>query len=79
MNNNFFDPDQNSGNVNDFSADNEVEKISPQKKKEIQKLFMILLAIGLVIGIFTAWGVVTIMNNFGLTEKTNQFEKLHGN
>lgn len=79
MNNNFFDPGQNSDNVNDFSADNEVEKISPQKKKEIQKLFIILLAIGLVIGIFTAWGVVTIMNNFGLTEKTNQFEKLHGN
>jgi len=79
MNNNFFDPEQNSDNVNDFSADNEVEKISPQKKQEIQKLFIILLAIGLVIGIFTAWGVVTIMNNFGLTEKTNQFEKLPGN
>ncbi len=77
MNNNLFDPDRNSGYDINSLEDNEIENISPQKKKEFQKLFIILLVIGLIIGVFAAWGVVTIMSNFGLTEKTNQFEKLH--
>lgn len=79
MNHNPFESEQNYHYNLDSSTDNEEENISPQKKKEFQKLFLILLIIGLIIGIFTAWGVVKVMSNFGLTEKTNQWEKIHQN
>lgn len=76
MNNNSFEPEQNSHYQVNSLTNEEEENISPQKKKELQKLFIILLIIGLVIGIFSAWGVIRVMNNLGLTEKTNQWEKL---
>lgn len=58
------------------SSPQEDVQISPQNKQQMQKLFLILIGVGLVIGIFSAWGIVTIMSQFGLTEKTNQIEQL---
>jgi hypothetical protein len=39
-------------------------------------LFLILLSIGLVCGIIASVAVVKVLNHFGMTEKTPQFEHL---
>ncbi len=76
MNNSFFDPENNNNNYNSNQQENleEYEQISPRKKREIQKLFIILLTVGLFIGIVVSVGIVKLMNHFGLTDKTPQFE-----
>lgn len=78
MNNPLFDPENNSNNLNLNQEDNleEYEKISPRKKKEIQKLFLILLSVGLVIGLIVSVGIVKLMTHYGLTDKTPQFERI---
>jgi hypothetical protein len=68
MNNNF--------NYKEDSDDISDEKVSPKTKSEIQRLFLILLSIGLVLGVVVAFGVVKVLHNWGLTEKTPQFEHL---
>ena len=76
MNN--FDP-QNNNNYQFPQLDDDLEikeQISPQKRKEYQKLFLILLSVGLVLGAIVSVGIVKLMNHFGLTDKTPQFERI---
>ncbi|WP_107670363.1 hypothetical protein [Cyanothece sp. BG0011] len=42
--------------------------------KQARKIFLLLLASGLFIGVIVSIGVIKLMNYFGLTEKTNQIE-----
>ncbi len=58
-------------------AKGENREVSPEKRREIQRLFLCLLATGLVMGILASLFVVRLLNHLGLTEKTNQFERLH--
>ena len=75
MNN--FDPQNNNNYQFPQLDDSEIkEQISPQKRKEYQKLFLILLSIGLVLGVIISVGIVKLMNHFGLTDKTPQFERI---
>jgi hypothetical protein len=74
MNNPFFDP--NNFSSEDFSENQTDETPSPQTTKTLQKLFAILISIGLVIGIVTSVVIVKLMNKYGLTEKTNQLEQI---
>lgn len=77
MNNSLFDPENNQNNQDNHLENlEEYEQLSPRKKKEIQKLFLTLLSVGLVIGIIVSVGVVKVLNHFGLTEKTPQFERI---
>lgn len=75
MNN--FDP-QNNNNYEFPQLDNveNYEQISPEKRKKYQKLFLILLSVGLVLGAIVSVGIVKLMNHFGLTDKTPQFERI---
>ncbi len=75
MNN--FDP-QNNNNYEFPQLDNveNSEQISPEKRKKYQKLFLILLSVGLVLGAIVSVGIVKLMNHFGLTDKTPQFERI---
>ncbi|MGF1535142.1 MAG: hypothetical protein ACFB4J_01480 [Elainellaceae cyanobacterium] len=50
------------------------DKRVEQRKQNLQKLFLILLAIGLVLGGLLAIGVIQLMIRFGLTESQPQFE-----
>lgn len=52
----------------------EQQKVSPQTKRNLKKLYIILISVGLLLGAITAVGVVKILTQFGLTEKTPQFE-----
>lgn len=72
MNNNFnFNlNDDNNKELEDF----EQEKIPAQTASKIRRLFFILVSVGLVFGGITAFGVIKMLNHFGLTEKTPQFE-----
>lgn len=54
------------------SKDKRVE----QRKQNLQRLFLILLAIGLVLGGLLAVGVIRLMIRFGLTESQPQIEEL---
>jgi hypothetical protein len=74
MNNPFFNP--NNDNNNQQIDQEELEKISPQKKREFQKLFIILLTIGLIIGAAVSVVLIKVMTQFGLTDKTPQFERI---
>ncbi len=78
MDNPFFDPNNQSDVIqDDNSFDREEDKpISPQTKKTMQKLFTVLISIGLIIGIISSWVIVKLMNKYGLTEKTNQLEPI---
>ncbi|MEL4894655.1 hypothetical protein [Crocosphaera sp. Alani8] len=51
-------------------------KTERQKKavNQAKKVFIILLASGLSIGVIVSVGVVKLMDYFGLTDKTNQME-----
>ncbi|ACB53221.1 hypothetical protein cce_3873 [Crocosphaera subtropica ATCC 51142] len=42
--------------------------------KQAKKVFILLLASGLFIGVIVSIGVIKLMNYFGLTEKTNQIQ-----
>ncbi len=53
-----------------FSRNQRQQKAVNQAKK----IFLILLASGLSIGVIVSIGVIKLMNYFGLTEKTNQVE-----
>ena len=77
MNNPFFDPNNQSERMyDDDSVDtNPEQQVSKETKREVQKLLVILISIGLVIGIATSWIIVKLMNKYGLTEKTNQLEQ----
>ncbi|MBL1209597.1 hypothetical protein [Geminocystis sp. GBBB08] len=77
MNNSFFNNDNNDENNLESLKDNEeMENISPQKKREFQKLFIILLTVGLIIGGIVSIVLIKTMSKFGLTEKTPQFERI---
>ncbi len=73
MNNSFFDPDNNGNREIDRE---ELAKVSPQKKQELKKIFILLITIGLVIGAIVSFGLIKVMSKFGLTEKTPQFERI---
>lgn len=47
-----------------------------QKKavNQAKKIFLILLAGGLSLGVIVSIGIIKLMNYFGLTERTNQVE-----
>ncbi|MDJ0845171.1 hypothetical protein [Crocosphaera sp.] len=45
-----------------------------QAVNQAKKVFLVLLASGLSIGVIVSIGVIKLMNYFGLTEKTNQLE-----
>lgn len=79
MNNSFFDPNQNNSNNNQEIDREELAKISPQKRREFTKLFVILITVGLVIGTIVSFTLIKVMTKFGLTEKTPQFERIQGN
>lgn len=79
MNNSFFDPNQNNSNNNQDIDQEELAKISPQKRREFTKLFVILITIGLIIGTIVSFALIKVMTKFGLTEKTPQFERIQGN
>ena len=53
------------------SPTTERQKIAVNQAK---KIFLLLLAGGLSIGVVVSIGVVKLMNYFGLTEKSNQIE-----
>ena len=73
MTNPFFDPQDQFDNYDD----NETEETpSQQTVKTLQKFIAILLSIGLVIGIISAWTIAKLMDRYGLTEKTNQLEQI---
>ena len=77
MNNPFFDPNNQFNNLDrdlDDAQDNEVP--SEQTTKTVRKFLLILISIGLVIGIFSSWIIVKLLNQYGLTEKTNQIEQI---
>lgn len=76
MNNSFFEPENDSNNYNSNPENDleEYEQISPRKKQEIRKLFITLLTVGLIIGVVVSVGIVKLMNHFGLTDKTPQFQ-----
>jgi ABC-type antimicrobial peptide transport system permease subunit len=63
----------NNNNDNDYL---DREKVSPQTERKIKRLFLILVSVGLVLGVIAAVGVVKMLNQFGLTEKTPQFEHI---
>jgi hypothetical protein len=65
--------DFNNNNNNDSF---EEEKVSPQTERKIKRLFLILVSVGLVLGVIAAVGVVKMLTQFGLTEKTPQFEHI---
>ncbi|HIK38359.1 MAG: hypothetical protein NZ901_11190 [Geminocystis sp.] len=82
MNNQFFDQE----NHEYFSLNSSVTpgrenqgntEVSPEKRREIKRVFLFLLALGLTIGILTSFSVVKLLKYLGLTEKTNQFERIH--
>ncbi|EAZ91789.1 hypothetical protein [Crocosphaera chwakensis] len=52
------------------------QKTERQQKaiKQARKIFLFLLASGLLIGVIVSVGVIQVMNYFGLTEKTNQIK-----
>ncbi|WP_017293593.1 hypothetical protein [Geminocystis herdmanii] len=79
MNNSFFDPNQNNNNNNQDIDREELAKISPQKRREFTKLFVILITIGLIIGTIVSFALIKVMTKFGLTEKTPQFERIQEN
>ena len=79
MNNSFFDPNQNHSNNNQDIDREELAKISPQKRREFTKLFVILITVGLVIGTIVSFALIKVMTKFGLTEKTPQFERIQEN
>ena len=77
MNNPFFDPqNQNDSLFDNFNDDKGEETPSEQTVKTLRKFIAILLSIGLVIGIISAWTIAKLMDRYGLTEKTNQIEQL---
>ncbi|MGI0483148.1 hypothetical protein ACN4EE_20490 [Geminocystis sp. CENA526] len=85
MNNSFFDPNpnqddnyNNNGNGKEFDRE-ELATLSPQKRREFQKLFIILITVGLVIGSIVSFALIKVMGKFGLTEKTPQFERIQEN
>ncbi len=47
-----------------------------ERTRQIRRLFIILLSIGLVGGGILGFGVVKVLKKLGLTEKTPQFEHL---
>lgn len=82
MDNQFFDQENREyfGINSSFTPEigkGENREVSPEKRREIQRLFLGLLATGLGFGILASLFVVRLLNHFGLTEKTNQFERLH--
>lgn len=78
MNNSFFNNDNNNdeNRLEYLQEKEEIENISPQKKREFQKLFIILLTVGLIIGGIVSVVLIKTMSKFGLTEKTPQFERI---
>ena len=46
-----------------------------QARRSAQRLYLILLAIGLSIGVITSVGIVSLLQRFGLTEVPNQIEQ----
>lgn len=70
-----YDFNNNNQNNNDDYFD-EDEKVSPENKRKMQRLFIILLSIGLVFGIIASVVVVKVLNHFGMTDKTPQFEHI---
>ena len=77
MNNPFFDPQNQTDLFFDKNDDfDKEEKPSEQTVKTLKKFIAILLSIGLVIGIISAWTIAKLMDRYGLTEKTNQLEQI---
>lgn len=68
--------DGNNGNRQDLSSPDPIEnRLSlarqQQAKQQANKWFFILLGCGLVLGILLAFGIVKLLQDFGLTTKPN--------
>ena len=88
---NDFDFDELSGQpLNGFQAskpefnqksnsNDETEYINQRSlaktKQKLQRIFLVLMAIGLVLGIFLSIGVVAILNKLGLTNKPDRIDR----
>lgn len=92
MNNQPFNDFNNNSSQNSFSDNQhytesqnsevtEVKTFSPSltaKKKKMQKLFIILLIIGLCLGAIISVGIVILLNEFGLTDNApNPFNQIN--
>lgn len=44
-------------------------ELSPEGRRQVKRLFLILLSIGLVLGAIVAIGVVKVMDRLGLTDE----------
>lgn len=80
-----FDESQNGLNHSNLKTKSE-QKQEPEEylskenvvanKKRLERLFAILLGIGLSLGVLLAVGLIMVLNKLGLTEKPNQIEKI---
>jgi len=74
--NNFPDNHNGDNYLENAQETEEIKEISPQKKREFQKLFIFLLTFGLIIGVIVSVIFIKVMTKFGLTDKTPQIEQL---
>ncbi|MBZ8180992.1 hypothetical protein [Oscillatoria salina] len=82
--NNNYQPNPELGNTTAAEEDNSVAHAdspnvntpSVQKNiKNFQRIYLILVVTGLLVGVFVAWGVVSALNRFGLTDSQPQIEQ----
>ena len=65
---------QPPNNFNNGSTSNHLPDRRSAAKKQVRELFAIQLIVGIGLGAILSVGVVKVMNQLGLTEKTNQIE-----
>jgi hypothetical protein len=67
--NNLQDTDYYKNNGSDYTSE---IKVSPERKRTFKRLFITLIALGLILGGVFAFAVVKLLNHFGLTDKPSQ-------
>lgn len=70
------DVGNSDGHIHPQSGENLPEGANPSATREaFKKLYVILIVIGVVIGLFAAIGVVKVLNQWGLTDPPNRIEE----